>query len=237
MLASVSSSDADVAKAIALLKAWDHNETTSSTAAAIYEVWAVKHLGKAVVAKVTPEAARKLVGDGQLEAVVTYLEHPDSALGPDPVAARNAILADSLGEALAELKQRLGPDMATWTWGRLHRATWTPDIARLADPQLKAQMTVGPLETPGSSSTPRAQSYRASDFSVVSGASVRMVMDVGAWDNSVMINAPGQSGDPTSAHYRDLFPLWAAGAYVPLRFSREAVDRDAETVLHLSPAK
>jgi penicillin amidase len=51
------------------------------------------------------------------------------------------------------------------------------------------------------------------------------------------INTPGQSADPASPHYRDLFPLWAAGAYVPLDFSRAAIDRDAELVLSLSPAK
>ena len=40
-----------------------------------------------------------------------------------------------------------------------------------------------------------------------------------------------------SAHYRDLFPLWAAGSYIPLRFSRDAVERDAEVVMTLKPAK
>ena len=45
-----------------------------------------------------------------------------------------------------------------------------------------------------------------------------------------------QSGDPASPHYRDLFPLWAAGSYVPLRYSRAAVDADAETVIALTPA-
>ncbi len=98
-------------------------------------------------------------------------------------------------------------------------------------------MTVGPLETPGSSSTPRAQAYRATDFSVVGGASVRLVMDVGAWDNSVAMNTPGQSDDPMSAHYRDLFPMWAQGSYVPLRFSRAAVDRDAESCIHVTPGR
>jgi penicillin amidase len=58
---------------------------------------------------------------------------------------------------------------------------------------------------------------------------------VGAWDNSVAINTPGQSGDPWSAHYRDLFPLWAAGAYAPLDYSRAAVDRDAELVVEIKP--
>jgi penicillin amidase len=49
------------------------------------------------------------------------------------------------------------------------------------------------------------------------------------------VNTPGQSGDPASPHYRDLFPLWAAGGYAPLRFSRAAVMGDAETVIALTP--
>ncbi len=235
LLGPVVSQDPEVAKALGLLKGWDNYEGTSSVAAAIYEVWATKHLGRATVGRATPEAARKLVGDGQLDAVISYLEHPDSALGADPVAARNAILLESLKSALLELKQRLGPDMDTWAWGKLHHATFEPAVAALADPQLRAQMTVGPLQTPGSGSTPRAQAYRASDFSVTAGASVRLVMDVGEWDNSVVINTPGQSDDPLSAHYRDLFPMWAEGSYAPLRFSRAAVDRDAEDVIHLTP--
>lgn len=223
-------------QAVALLRAWDHDETTSSAAAAIYEVWATKYLGAATVAKATPADARQLVEHGQLEAVIGFLEHPDR-LGESAASVREAILLESLNSALAELRQRLGADMSTWSWGRLHHATFEPAVADLADAQLRAQMTVGPLETPGSSSSPRAQSYRTSDFAVVSGASVRMVLDVGAWDNSVFINSPGQSDDPMSAHYRDLFPLWAQGAYVPLRFSRTAVESDAEEIIHLLPGR
>jgi len=236
LLASLSSPDAAVTQALALLKAWNHEESTGSAAAAIYEVWATKHLGKTTVAKAAPRAA-SLIDNGHLQAVIEYLEHPDGALGVDPAAARDAILLESLKSALAELNQRLGPDMTTWAWGRLHHATFEPAVAVLADPQLRAQMSVGPLQTPGSASTPRAQAYRASDFAVIAGASVRLVMDVGAWDNSVAMNTPGQSDDPLSAHYRDLFPLWAQGSYVPLRFSRAAVDGDAEDVIHLSPGR
>jgi penicillin amidase len=237
LLGSLSSPDAELSQALALLKAWNHEESTSSTAAAIYEVWATKHLGRATVATATPEAARKLIGDAHLAAVIDYLEHPDAALGADPGAARDAILLESLKSALAELRQLLGPTMTSWAWGRLHHATFEPAVAVLADPQLRAQISVGPLETPGSSSTPRAQAYRPTDFSVTAGASVRMVLDVGEWDNSVVVNTPGQSDDPMSAHYRDLFPMWAEGSYVPLRFSRAAVEHDAEDHIHLTPAR
>jgi penicillin amidase len=235
LLASLPAQGGDAAKAIGILRSWDHDETTSSLAAAIYEVWATKYLGAATVAKATPAAARQAVEQGHLEAVIGYLEHPDRRLGPDPAAARDALLLESLNAALAELRARLGPDMNTWSWGRLHHAAFEPAVGALADPQLRAQMTVGPLQTPGSASSPRAQAYRSSDFAVISGASVRMVMDVGAWDDSVFINSPGQSDDPMSAHYRDLFPLWAAGAYVPLRFSRAAVEHDAEIIIQLVP--
>lgn len=174
---------------------------------------------------------------GQLQAVIDYLEHSDGAQGKDPAAVRDVILLESLKSALAELNQRLGSDMRTWAWGRLHHALFEPAIGLLADPQLRAQMSVGPLETPGSSSTPHAQAYRPADASVIAGASVRLVMDVGAWDNSVAVSSPGQSDDPMSAHYRDLFPLWAEGSCVPLRFSRAAVDLDAADLIHVSPGR
>ena len=96
-------------------------------------------------------------------------------------------------------------------------------------------MTVGRLAMGGSAFSPRAASYRPSDFRVTAGASFRMVLDVGNWDGSVVVNTPGQSGDPFSPHYRDLAPLWAAGEYVPLVYSREAVERNARSVIKLMP--
>ncbi len=229
LLKGVTSPDPDVARALALLGAWDSHEGTDSVAATIYEVWANKHLPRATVASAAPPAAR---------AVIT-------PTGPDPVlawheaaspTARNPILLASLADAIAELRGRLGPDMATWTWGRLHNATFKPAIAVLAGPELAAQMTLGPLQIPGSASSPRAATYDLKTFNQTAGASVRFVMDVGAWDNSMAINTPGQSADPMSLHYRDLFPLWAAGAYVPLRYSRAAVEGDAEAIIQFSPA-
>ena len=53
----------------------------------------------------------------------------------------------------------------------------------------------------------RAATYRMDDFAAYNGASFRMVLDVGGWDESRVINSPGQSGDPSSPRYRNgLFP-------------------------------
>jgi penicillin amidase len=59
---------------------------------------------------------------------------------------------------------------------------------------------------------------------------------VSNWDSSVMTNVPGQSGQPGSPHYADLFPLWAEGQYHPMLFSRAAVEKHAATRLKLVPA-
>jgi penicillin amidase len=96
-------------------------------------------------------------------------------------------------------------------------------------------MSVGPAPARGSASSVAAQAYRLDDFSVTHGASFRMVLDVGNWDASRAINTPGQSGDPANPHYRDLFAPWSAGQYIPLLFSRQAIEASTERVIRLTP--
>jgi len=235
LLGGLTSPDPGVGRALRLLNAWDGHETIDSAAAAIAEVWLNKHLGPRTVARVTPQAAIALVGLGSPYAVTTYLQAPDGALGDDPEAARDELLLASLRSALDEIAERLGPDMATWSWGALHRAHFVPAAAHLADPDLREAMSHGPVAIPGSAYTPCAATFRMEDFAAINGSSFRMVVDVGAWDNSRVMNAPGQSGDPKSPHYNDLFPLWAEGKYVPMLYSRQAVDRAARLVIQLTP--
>ena len=68
------------------------------------------------------------------------------------------------------------------------------------------------------------------------GGSLKIIADTDDWDNSVGINTPGQSGDPDSAHYRDLFDLWAQGQYFPIAYSRQKVESVTEGVTRLTPA-
>jgi penicillin amidase len=82
-----------------------------------------------------------------------------------------------------------------------------------------------------------AATYRASDYKLTAGASFRMMLDVGNWDASRVINTPGQSGNPDSPNYRDLAPLWLEGKYVPLRYSRGAVEKETVERIQLTPAR
>jgi hypothetical protein len=50
-----------------------------------------------------------------------------------------------------------------------------------------------------------------------SGGSFKFIADTEDWDNSVGLNNPGQSGDPESPHYRDLFDFGRRAATFPSR--------------------
>ena len=232
LLQGLAGRDANERGALALLGNWNGHEGPDSAAAALYEIWAARHLAASAVKAIMPEAARRNFGRTSIGNILPVLED-GKLLGPDSAALRAEILLGSLGLAFAETARLLGPDPATWRWGALHRADFQP-VLPIAGRD--AERRVGPVPIGGSGSTPMAMGT-GPDFRVVSGASVRVVMDVGAWDNSMAINTPGQSGDPSSPHYRDLFARWATGNYVPFVWSRPRVLQEAERIINVTPGR
>jgi penicillin amidase len=232
LLQGLAGRDANERGALALLGNWNGHEGPDSAAAALYEIWAARHLAASAVKAIVPEAARRNFGRTSIGNILPVLED-GKLLGPDSAALRAEILLGSLGLAFAETARLLGPDPATWRWGALHRADFQPALPIAGR---DAERRVGPVPIGGSGSTPMAMGT-GPDFRVVSGASVRVVMDVGAWDNSMAINTPGQSGDPSSPHYRDLFARWATGNYVPFVWSRPRVVQEAERIINVTPGR
>ncbi len=215
------------------LRGWDGHLRVGSPEAALCELWWARHLRPALLALLVPDArTRAHVLPGDTGALLDALDRPGPAFGPDPVAVRDRMLRDTLLAAEAECARRMGPDRAAWRWGALHHARFTHALSAAAG---HAGWDAGPVPVGGSAATPMAAGHRPSDFRLLAGASVRMVVDVGDWDRSVCINAPGQSGDPRSPHYADLLEPWSRGEYVPMPYTEAAVRAVAEDVLTLQP--
>ena len=218
--------DQDFAAARNLLLDWDCRLGAESAPGALFELWFTRHLRPALLAACVADAAtRALLAPGDVEGVLTALERPDKRLGDNPVAARDGLLAHTLGLAYRDARACLGADPAAWRWGDLHHGYFQHPLSAIVGDEERQRLDIGPLPKGGSASTVMHAAYRPQDFRVTTGASVRYVLDVGEWDASFCINAPGQSGDCRSPHYRDLAPKWAKGEYVPLLYSREAVDK------------
>ena len=90
--------------------------------------------------------------------------------------------------------------------------------------------TLGSLPRGGNSFT--VNSTGGSD-NQESGASFRIIADVGDWDKTLMINSPGQSSDPESKYYDNLFKLWANDDFFPAYFSKDKIlfHTDQRTIL------
>jgi penicillin amidase len=223
------------AAALVLLREWDGRLAPSSAAAALFEVWLRRHLPDAVWGRkaelegLDEAAAEALEGAGSRRT----LDLAEQLLAAGDGAAQGAIL-DSLEGAFDEVGELTGAPASDWQWGSLHHSRLEHPLAE----QLRAfgvEPDVGPLPRGGSADTVGNTSYRSSDFRQVSGASFRMVLDVGEWDRSVAMNSPGQSGDPRSPHYADLFEPWAQDRAFPLLYSRDAVLEATRTRLRLLP--
>jgi penicillin amidase len=220
------------------LRSWDLVLDRDSVAAAVYVAWE-KALKGLVWEVAVPREARPALPARSLstEKLIGWLTVPDGRFGTDPLAGRDALLLKALGQALDDLGRRLGPDMGRWQYGQggmKHVRLRHPLSASVRD-DLRARLDLGPLPRGGFAHTVNSTS---DEDNQATGASFRVVADVGDWDRSVGTNTPGQSGDPDSPHYRDLFAPWAEGRYFPVFYSRARVESvtEAKEVLVPRPA-
>jgi penicillin amidase len=220
-----------------MLSAWDRRLTADSAAAALFEVWEYRHLRLLLLARVVPPALLPLMGEGDIRAVIALLQHPDDRLGADPIAARDAVLRESLVAAAAETRKLLGNDPSRWHWSDLHRAAFHHPLSQVLPPKLRALADADFGGKGGDTYTVMASWVPGPDtMDITGGASFSMVADVGEWDNSVVLATQGESGVPTDEHYRDLYPRWLAGASFPLIYSRPLVETMTESRWDLQPA-
>ncbi|GAA4687891.1 penicillin acylase family protein [Streptomyces chumphonensis] len=192
-----------------------------------------------------PDAAQPDGGDRWFEIVRRLVEDPDNAWwsapadGLDTPAAegRDELLARAMKDARWELTTKLGKNIDTWSWGRLHRLMLENQTLGTAGPALVQRMlNRGPWEVPGGKDAVNATGWNAAGgYDVVWVPSMRMVVNLEDFDKSRWINLTGASGHAYHPHYTDQTDLWAKGELLPWAYSRKAVDASAEDTMALTP--
>lgn len=237
LLRTLRSGDPRMQQALEMLGSWDYLLDRGSVPAAIYVAWERRLVENTYQRMLPPEAA-DLFTARSLRRTIGWLTAPDGRFGADPLAGRDSLLLRSLEEALAELRTRAGDDPRQWQYGqeRLKHAHIRHPLSELVDAAARARLDVGPHPRGGYSQTVNAT---GGGYNQPAGASFRIITETGEWDSALGTNTPGQSGDPESPHYTDLFTLWAEGRYFPVLFSRSKVEAAAEgaTVLVPAPAR
>jgi penicillin amidase len=217
------------------LLAWDFVLRADSRAAAIYAAWE-RRVSSHTADMVLPLAVRPVLRTLPLSRTIALLTRPDSLLGERPEDARNFILFRAFNEAISDLRKRFGDDIGGWRYGdaKFHFVRIAHPLDNVVSDSLRRLLSPGPAPRGGYANTLNATGNADNQ---TAGASVRVVMDLANWDTAIATNTPGQSGDPRSPFYANLFPLWAKGEYVPLPFSAAAIHARSVEIVTLSPAR
>ena len=229
LLRGLEDSDTRVERARQRLLDWDHRMDIDSVGAGIYMAWE-RELRERVSNLFVPAAAEEYIGLLQMKPTVDRLLSPDGRFGNNPTAMRDALLLDALGAAVDDLHQRFGSDMAAWQYGQegYKHVHLRHPMSAAVNESLREQLEVGPAPRHGYSYTVSNTAYGDNQ---TSGGSFRMIVDTEDFDRSLASNTPGQSGDPDSPFYNNLFEDWVNDRYFPLFYSRERVE--SVTVEHL----
>ena len=208
-----------------LLASWDHRLEADSAAAALWNIWYYRHLSP-TLGRLVLDRKKSPQSNLSTQQTLKMLATPQG----------KSIAIKTLQSAWQDTAEKLGPDSDAWQWGHLHKIALQHPLLHLANPELAEKMRVNAYPRGGSANTTNNNGFGNDSFDVRSGASFRIVMDVGNWDEAKMTNMPGQSGDPRSRFYDNLLENWATDSHVPLLFSRERVEEGAVKRITLVPA-
>lgn len=140
----------------------------------------------------------------------------------------------ALNETMADLSAKYGEDWRSWRWGDEHILTQThrpmsqiPFLSGFFELTSAVSGGSNTINVAGVSQS--ASRLHRSTF----GPSYRGIFDLSNLEKSLYTHPTGQSGNPFSRHYGDLFPSWLEGNY----FTIETASPIPENVQHILTIK
>ncbi|ROQ80718.1 penicillin amidase [Streptomyces sp. CEV 2-1] len=191
-----------------------------------------------------PDSAQPDGGDRWYQVVENLMDKPDSDWWKAPAnrkdkatGNREELFARAMEDARWELTAKLGKDITTWNWGRLHQLTLKNQTLGTEGPGLLQRvLNRGPWNLGGGEAAVDATGWNAAGgYEVVWVPSMRMVLNVGDWDKSRWINLTGASGHAFSAHYTDQTDKWVNGELLDWSYGTNAVTGSTKDTLTLKP--
>ncbi|MFI1129450.1 penicillin acylase family protein [Streptomyces althioticus] len=203
------------------------------------EAGKVRECGQRSASQAQPDG-----GDRWFEVVRRLMADEDSEWWTTPKRGtrpgaenRDELFKRAMIDARWELTAKLGKDIDTWNWGRLHRLFLDNQTLGSDGPGfVKYVLNRGPWKLGGGEATVNATGWNAAGgYGVVWVPSMRMVVNLDDLDKSRWINLTGASGHAYNAHYVDQTDKWAEGELLEWPFSEKAVEDATTDHLVLKP--
>jgi penicillin amidase len=224
-----------------ILADWDYQNNMNSSPAALYAAFWKRFLSNTFGDDLPDD--KQPTGSGRwFEVVRNMASDPkshwwDSQITPEIIETRDDILQSSFSQAVSDVEKLLGKDTAKWQWGDLHTATFrNQTLGKSGILPIEILFNRGPFPTGGGPSIVNATGWNASsDFELTSLPSLRMIIDMGDFRNSLSVHTTGQSGHAYHPHYIDMVDLWRNIQYYPMLWNEQAIVNAGDEHLVFTP--
>src|SRR4030095_8716670 len=145
---------------------------------------------------------------------------------PKEFANYAQLLRASYDDAVRTLTRSIGEDQSKWTWGEMAKVRFPHPLG--AAPLIGSQFTIPPIPQSGTGGALGAT------VNVGGGVSMRLIADTSNWDQTQQGIALGESGIPSSSHWKDQLDDWRSVTPRAFPFSEAAVTSAAKETLILT---
>ena len=192
---------------------WDNILDKNSIEAGIYIEWQTQIFFE-FIKKYVPESVQKYL-DVQIYKVIEGISKMSDQ-------EKTEFLNKTFDLTIKSLIKRYGEENSGWVYGQenyKHVKIYHP-LEKVVNDSIKGIIGLDTYPRGGDGFTPGSTS---SELNQRSGGSFRVVINTKDWDNSFATNSPGQSGNPKSKFYKNLYEDWANDKFFPLLYSKSKV--------------
>jgi len=195
------------------LSKWNNVLDKSSVEAGIYIEWQ-NQISFEFMREFVPKEVQKYI-EVQIYKIIEGISKMDDQ-------QKSLFLNKTFNQAINSLEKKYGLDPSDWVYGQSnykHVKIYHP-LEKIVNDSVKDIIALKTYPRGGDGFTPGSTS---SELNQRSGGSFRVVINTKDWDNSFATNSPGQSGNPKSKFYKNLYKDWANDKFFPLLYSKNKI--------------
>ena len=192
---------------------WDNILDKNSIEAGLYIEWQTQIYFE-FIKKYVPGSVQKYL-DIQIYKVIEGISKMSDQ-------EKTEFLNKTFDLTIKSLIKKYGEENSGWVYGQenyKHVKIYHP-LEKVVNDSIKDIIGLETYPRGGDGFTPGSTS---SELNQRSGGSFRVVINTKDWDNSFASNSPGQSGNPKSKFYKNLYEDWANDKFFPLLYSKSKV--------------
>lgn len=220
---SAAGPDDQTSKLISELQSWDGMMSADSHAAVLVLQMRNAFRQRILNTALAPELAKNYFWP-ESDVLVDHLiaDQPHDWL-PKEFGSYAELLRACYQEARQTLTKNLGADESKWTWGALTKSRFSHPLASV--PFIGAQFAIEAFPQNGSGGS----------INVGSSVSMRLIADTSDWDKTLNGIPLGESGLPSSPHWKDQLTDWRSVTPRAFPFTKAAVESAAREAIVLTP--